>query len=333
MKKNLFVTACLCFALSGYAQTTLSKREVMERFLNGTLEKSYAPAAFFMHFGKEAKTGDAAVNSHIRYFVSTGMDIVKVQFEQGYGRIKIDKAEDWEQIRPLPDDFFAPTLKVIEDIVNIAGHEAIILPTIYSPFQMLVQTVGTQTVMKYAKEDPQRVTQAMEIFTNALIRFAKDCKALGADGFYTPTQGGEQKFYNVPHFFESFVKPYDLKVMNECNLGTRCNILHICDYEGTYDDLTRFADYPGQIVNTPNIVNGKHFTLKDGEKLFKRIVMGGLERKKTIHAGNPEEVKAEVLQLKRDYKGRLIVGAECTIRPDTPMENIRTAIRTAHGVE
>ena len=70
------------------------------------------------------------------------MDIVKVQFEQGYGRIRIEKPEDWDQIKPLPDDFFAPTLEVIDNIVKVAGHDAMVLPTIYSPFQMLVQTVG-----------------------------------------------------------------------------------------------------------------------------------------------------------------------------------------------
>lgn len=331
MKSKFLLAAGLCIALSGQAQTMLTKREIMEHFLNGTLEGNYAPAAFFMHFGKDAKTGTPAVNSHLRYFLSTGMDILKVQFEQGYGRIKIEKPDDWEQIKPLPDDFFAPTLAVIEDIMKVAGHEAMVLPTIYSPFQMLVQTVGAANVTKYAKEEPQRVTKAMEIFSDALIKFAKDAKSLGVDGFYTPTQGGEEKFYSVPDFFNRFVKPYDLKVMEECNKGTSCNILHICDYEGTYDDLTKFADYPGQIVNTPNIVNGNPFTLKDGEQMFNRIVMGGLERKKTIHDGTPEDVKAAVLKIKEDFNGRLVVGAECTIKPDTPIENIRSAIRTAHG--
>ena len=265
----------------------------MERFLDGTLTSDYAPAAFFMHFGKDAKVGEGVVNSHLKYFVSTGMDFVKVQFEQGYGRTKIENPEDWQKIQPLPEDFFAPTLDVIRNIVDAMGHEAMVLPTIYSPFQMLVQTVGATTLMEYAEKDPEQITRAMNIFTDALIGFSKDCNALGVDGFYTPTQGGEEKFYVVPGFFEKFVKPYDLKVMQECNKDTKCNILHICDYEGTYDDLTRYADYPGQIVNTPNVVNGQPFTLQDGEKLFKRIVMGGLDRKQTINKGTPEEVRAE----------------------------------------
>ena len=94
MKSKFLIAAGLCMALAAQAQTGLSKRDIMDRFLDGTLDGNYAPAAFFMHFGKDAKTGDAAVNAHLRYFLSTGMDIVKVQFEQGYGRIRIEKPED-----------------------------------------------------------------------------------------------------------------------------------------------------------------------------------------------------------------------------------------------
>ena len=65
--------------------------------------------------------------------------------------------------------------------------------------------------------------------------------------------------------------------------------------------------------------------------MFNRIVMGGLERKKTIHDGTPEEVAEAVRKVKSGYTDPLVVGAECTIKPDTPIENIRATIDTAHG--
>ncbi|WP_294618475.1 uroporphyrinogen decarboxylase family protein [uncultured Bacteroides sp.] len=330
--RNLFFIL-LCIATLATAQTPTNKREVMQQFLNGTLDKSYVPSAFFMHFGKDAKIGENAINAHLRYFLLTGMDFVKIQFEQGYGRIKIEKAEDWDKIRPLPNDFFAPTLNVVKGIYDIAGTDAMVLPTVYSPFQMLIQTVGAKTVVAYADKEPERIKQALEYFTDALIGYVKACKQIGVDGFYTPTQGGEQKFYEVPGFFDTFVKPYDLKVMKECNTDTKLNILHICDYEGSYDDLTRFTSYPGQIVNAPIEVNGKPFSLKDCERLFKRPVMGGLYRKGTILEGSKEQVAKEVKTLKHDLAGkRFILGADCTVLPKTPMDNIRTAIQTSHHI-
>lgn len=329
MKKLFFILLCITTLVQ--AQIPTNKREVMQQFLDGTLDKSYIPCAFFMHFGKDAKVGDNAINAHLRYFLSTGMDFVKIQFEQGYGRVRIEKAEDWDLIKPLPTDFFKPTLDIVKGIYDIVGTNAMVLPTVYSPFQMLIQSVGAKTVVAYATKEPERIKRALEYFTEALIGYVKACKEIGVDGFYTPTQGGEQKFYGTADFFETFVKPYDLRVMKECNTNTKLNILHICDYEGSYDNLTRFISYPGQIVNAPIEVNGKPFSLQDCERLFKRPVMGGLYRKGTILEGTVNEVIQEVNTLKHDLIGkRFILGADCTILPKTPMDNVRAAIQTSH---
>ena len=228
MKRLLFTL--FCFATLAQAQIPTNKREIMQQFLSGTLDEEYVPAAFFMHFGKDARIGEKAIDAHLRYFLSTGTDFVKIQFEQGYGRIRIEKSEDWEQIKPLPADFFTPTLEIVKGIYDIAGANTMILPTVYSPFQMLIQSVGAKTVMAYAQTEPERVKKALEYFTEAIIRYVIACKNVGVDGFYTPTQGGESKFYIIPGFFETFVKPYDIRVMQECNDGTLFNILHICDF-------------------------------------------------------------------------------------------------------
>jgi len=329
--KNVFLPLLfLCSAFCIQAQVSINKREIMERFLEGKLDRSYTPAAFFMHFDKNAREGEAAVNSHINYFVSTDMDFVKVQFEQGYGRRKIERSEDWSQIQPFDVSFFQPTLDIVKGIYETVGHDAMVIPTVYSPFQMLIQCVGAKTVVKYAQEEPERVIKALDIFSDAILLYVEACKEIGVDGFYTPTQGGEMKFYEVPGFFEFFVKPYDLKVMKACNKDTRLNILHICDYEGTYDELNRFADYPGQIVNTPIHLNGKAFSLEDGRKLFGRTVMGGLNRKGIISNGSPDEVKREVEKIKKEFTYPFILGAECTIAPTTPIQNIRSAIKAGH---
>ena len=78
----------------------------------------------------------------------------------------------------------------------------------------------------------------------------------------------------IPGFFEEQIKPFDLQIMNLCQKDSKLTILHICDWEGTYDDLTRYVDYPGDIVNTPLVLNGTPFTVADGEKLFKRPKIG-----------------------------------------------------------
>jgi uroporphyrinogen decarboxylase len=135
----------------------------------------------------------------------------------------------------------------------------------------------------------------------------------------------------IPGFFENFIRPYDLAVMEECNRDTRMNILHICNWEGPYDDLTRYKDYPAQIVNTPMDLNGVPFTLKDGIELFGRPVLGGFDRKGALNTLSEDEVAAETHAiLKSAPAGRVMIGADCTVG-SAPLANIQAAVAAAHG--
>lgn len=307
----------------------VSRRDIMKQVLEGKTFENYVPAVFFMHF--PARVGRDAIYYHVRHLNRTGCDLLKIQFEQHQPNIKIETVSDWQKIQPLPRDFYAPTLEVVKEVFDIVGEEAMVLPTVYSAFQTLRMQIGIPAVIKWAKESPDEMLRALRIYNEALLNFVRDCKALGIDGFFMPTQGGENIYNEVPNFFERFVSPFDMELMKECTTGTHCNILHICDWEGPYDSLDRFLNYPGEIVNTPNVVAGKAYTSQDAAKQFNRIILGGLERKGVINKGTPEEVTAEVEKLLQSRPEHYILGAECTIDNKTNIENIRAAIRVAHG--
>ena len=57
----LFVSACS----SQTADTSIpsDKKEIMDRFVAGTLDPSYVPALFFGHFGGDQKLGEGAVKA------------------------------------------------------------------------------------------------------------------------------------------------------------------------------------------------------------------------------------------------------------------------------
>ena len=56
-----------------------SKRDLMLQVLDMSETPNYIPAGFFMHFGVQ---GDAAIKAHLDYFRTTGMDFVKIQFDE-----------------------------------------------------------------------------------------------------------------------------------------------------------------------------------------------------------------------------------------------------------
>ena len=316
---------------SGKSSIPANKKEVMDRFVAGTLDPSYAPAAFFIHFGRGKTVGEAAVQAQLEYLVASDMDILKVQFEQFVPRVRgLDTDEGWDSFEPIPVDFYRPTLEIITRLQQVAGRSVYVLPTIYNTYQVAQQGLTFRGIVEGAKNHPQQLKKMLDSYSDALVWLIKECKAIGVEGFYLPTQGGETKFYDIPGFFDTFIKPYDLKVMGEANNGTKMNILHICDWEGTYDDLAKFADYPGQIVNTPMVVDGQPFSLEDGVKLFKRPVLGGFNRQTEILSAPESQIAAMVKDiLATGPKGKVMIGADCTVS-EAPIGNIQTAVYTAH---
>ena len=321
----LGLTTLLCASCSPRIPDT--KKGVMDAFVAGKLDPSYAPAAFFIHFGRDEKVGDPAVQAHLKYFHESGMDILKVQFEQTVPRIPELEEGAFEFI---PEDFYAPTLEIIAKLQEAEGKDTYVLPTLYSPYQVAHHSLGEARIKAAAVERPELLKAVFDSYKDALIWLAKECKAIGILGFYMCTQGGEMTFNEVPGFFDTFVRPYDMAVMGECTRDTKMNILHICNWEGPYDDLTRYKDYPAQIVNTPMDLNGVPFTLKDGVALFGRPVLGGFDRKGEFNTLSAEEVAAATREIVQAAPGRVMVGADCTVG-SAPLANIQAAVAAAHG--
>ncbi len=310
-----------------------SKRDLMMQVLDKSGTPNYIPAGFFLHFPPAQRTGDAAIKAHLDYFRATGMDFVKIQFEQSYPRItEVQRAADWAKIPVLAEDWFEPSLYVIKGLVKAAKPEALILPTMYSPYQMAKQAVPKEMLLKHVQEDPEAVSRGMENITLSVMNYVRAATRAGVDGFYTCSQGGEANAVADRALFNRLIKNYDMLIQKEVAQLTPVNILHVCDYEGAYAEFgPRFQDYPGQIVNVPLAAEGKPLSLGQAADLFNRPVMGGIDRHGVLSTGTPAEVKKAVELVLKEAPTHVILGANCTVRTDIPIQNLQTAIQTAHA--
>jgi uroporphyrinogen decarboxylase len=310
----------------------MNKRDLVLGLLDPGRSRTTVPAAFFLHFDASCHFGRAAVEKHLEFFHATGMDFVKIQYEITFPRLPgIDRPSDWAGIPLYGEEFFAPQLEVVEGIVRAVAAEAVVVVTLYSPFMCACQAVGEENVLRHSREDPAAVAAGMEIVTRSLMTFVNACIGLGVDGFYHSTQGGESHRLADRALFDRLVRPFDLVVMREAERCCRFNILHVCDYAGGYDDLSRFAGYPGHIVSCPLTVGGRRLPLAEAQRLFDRPVMGGLDRHGAIATGSEREIRADVEATLRDAPERFVLGADCTVPADTPWENLRIAIEAAHA--
>jgi uroporphyrinogen decarboxylase len=109
------------------------------------------------------------------------------------------------------------------------------------------------------------------------------------------------------------------------------NILHVCDFEAPYADLTPFLDYPGHLVNSPLHVGERTLTAQEAAALFGRPFMGGLDRKGTLSTGTTEQVRAEAERVLAGRPEMFVLAADCTVPGDTSWENLKAAVDAAHG--
>ena len=307
-----------------------SKRDLMMQVLDMSGIPNYIPAGFFMHFGVK---GDAAIKAHLDYFHATGLDFVKIQFdEQGLPKNdQIKTAKDWSMMPILPEKWFEPALYLLKSLIKEAKSEALILQTLYSPYQMAKQAIPWELLVEHVKEDAESVCRGMENITLSIMNFVHAAARLGVDGFYTCTQGGETNRVADQSLFNRTIKNYDMILYKEVSQLVPFNILHICDYEGSYEGFaSRFHDYPGQVVNVPLTADQKPLSLLQASEIFKRPVMGGLDRHGILTTGTPEEIKKVTMEALKNAPANVILSGNCTVDRKIPIENLKAAINTAH---
>ena len=309
----------------------MNKRDLLFSVIDPRAKPAYIPAAFFLHFDPAYHQGQPAVAKHLEYFHYTGMDFVKIQFELSFPRLTdIQRPADWAKLPFFKLDHYKPMLKVVEGLVNAAKKEAPVILTLYSPFMIINDMTGSETATHLLQENPDAYRGAIGRMTESLLQFVRACIKLGLDGFYHSTQGREATRLADPTLFETCIRPYDLMIMSEINRACPFNILHVCDYDAPYDDLTKFADYPGHVVNTSLDLAGREVTAREVARLFGRPFMGGLERLGIVSQGTPEQIRAAVNAAIAAAPERYILGADCTVPAQTSWDNLRLAIQIAH---
>ena len=221
----------------------MNKRERMLDLIDDKAHAGYTPAAFFLHFGTRYQEGQAAIDRHLQFFRHTGMDFVKIQFEQEMAHYPIQSPADWARAPRFTEDDFEPTRRVVKGLVEAAGREALVVLTVYSPFMWASHLAGDDILQQDMREHPVEAELGLEISTENVLTLVRVAKRAGVDGFYVSTQGGEAFRFGGEGLFERVVKPTDLAVWDEIE-SCPFNILHVCDYEGAYDDLTPFLGLP-----------------------------------------------------------------------------------------
>lgn len=342
LKSSLAIIALAAFSTAANAQTYFdyNKRELLWQVLDQSRANDYVPVFFNIHF--PAKEGQKAVQSHIDWYKTTHVDFVNVKYEYFPEIQAVSSPKDWKNIKPFAPETWEEQLNVVRQLKRELGNEALIIPTVFSPLRVLIQTAGSQLssdregrrhFVELIKQDPKAIKPALESVTQSLLYYIREARKAGADGFYISSQGDDLEEFG-DGVFADIIKPFDRQLSDLAAKIAPFNILHICESGGhfTPETFNDYLDYPGSVINPPlHNWKDKSISLADISKLFKRPVLGGLNnRSQALKDGDIKALKAEIDEILKDAPANFIFGADDSVFNDVDQEVLRKIVDYIH---
>lgn len=320
------------------------------RVLNAMNKKEvdHVPVGFWFHFAGENAAGDACVEAHLKYYRETDLDFVKIMCDNyfSYPLPPIKSVQDWKKLKPLDADhpFIREQVMRAKAIVEAIGAERCVFYNVFAPFSSLRFGAGTvglsdADVMACIREDKNAVMQALDVIaqSNALLSELLITEA-GCDGVYFCVQGGEYDRF-IPEDYRKIIAPSDLYVLEHANRFSDNNILHMCGWAGSKNQLSLWQDYPAKVFNWAVFVEG--MDLEEGRYFAGgRTVLGGFEthwndheQRGVIYTATKEELQKYTRDLILNYgKCGLMLGGDCTIDSRLDWERIRWVVEAARSI-
>ncbi|MDO5027002.1 MAG: uroporphyrinogen decarboxylase family protein [Tissierellia bacterium] len=167
-------------------------------------------------------------------------------------------------------------------------------------------------ILKFMEENPLAVKDLVMKVSKAVVDFNKRLfEEAKIDGIYFSVNNQNSFFSNDT--YREIITPGDKLILDQANLLSDMNLLHICGYRGKANDLSTFKDYPAAAYNWA--VHAEGVSLSEGKKIFNgKPVFGGFDQAGIIAKGSKEEIEKEVFRI-LDESGQIgiMLGADCTL--------------------
>ncbi len=297
----------------------------------------YVPAGFWLHFPEDCRETEKCIQAHLDFFEQTGTGIMKIMNENLVPcDVPIKNGSDWKNIKPFNRNskFITDQIEIVKRILDKTHDKGVTLLTVHGIVASSWHArggsdgygTGSQLLVDHLRQDHDAVHQGYEVISDALAILTEEAIAAGVDGIYYAALGGESYLYNEEEF-ETYVKPFDLKILEAAKKRTGFNVLHVCKDRL---NLARYQDYPADVINWG--VYEQNLSLEEGKKLFPNMaILGGLDdRAGVLVDGTAQEIEKEVYGiLDRMGTRKFLLGADCTLPTEIPYANIRAAVEAA----
>lgn len=300
------------------------------------------PVALWRHFPVDDQNPDDLAEAHIEYQRVYDFDLVKVtpassfctkdwgvqdewrgasEGTRDYTVRAIYHPEDWARLPVLDPEkgYLGGQLACLRQITSTLGPDVPVIQTIFSPLAQAKNLVGGGNLLVHLRQYPDLVKPGLMTIAESTRAFIQAASQTGIAGIFYAVQHAQYHLL-TPLEYQSFGSAYDLLVLEPAQ-ELWLNMLHLHG-ENIMFDL--FVDYPVSILNWHDQDTAPD--LAEGQKRFRGVVCGGLQRERTMVLGNPEQVEAEARKaIQATRARRFILGTGCVVPITAPRANLLAA--------
>ncbi|MFA6905170.1 MAG: uroporphyrinogen decarboxylase family protein [Sphaerochaeta sp.] len=335
----------------------MGRRQLVLDVLDGK-ETDSVPVGFWFHFlqGEDLIKGlsdptvvERNIQGHLDFVRAFQPDIVKIMSDgfflypnQSLSHVR--SAKDLYQAKSIGEDhpWITRQIDLVRRLTSAFGNESFTLYNIFGPattLRFLLEDLygdGTKSLASYILEDKKAVAHALSVIAADLAVLAQAVVVQGkADGIYLSVQAVQDQNINE-QLYKEIIEPAETFVLEKANETSRYNVLHICGYQNSRNNLASYRDYPATAVNWA--VTVEQVSLKEGKRLFPgKTVIGGFSNTEEgiLFSGTKQEIQKYTHAILEGigHEG-VILGADCTIPPHTDLEHlnwVRDAVKTYIG--
>jgi uroporphyrinogen decarboxylase len=325
----------------------MSKFELLKQTLLGNLEE-HIPISIWKHHPELDRTPEGLAEEEIAFHREFDHDLMKISFHGRYpvvdwgcvavydgaisGSTKcqnyiIQEASDWEILEPLDvnDGEFGKQIRAVELLHKYAQDKVPTLATVFDA-PMVADKLSEKSLIDYMETNPEVIETVLEMINGVMIDFSKAVLEAGADGLFIASQHSTHNAVSDEQY-QKFVYPFDFKMIEKLRGKAKFIIMHLHAREE--NEEIRYE----KIAKTPG-VDGLNWedqnaslTLKQGKKLARKAVFGGIDHNGVFRSGSADDAKEQILNALREAGLRqTVVAPGCVITVDTPQENIHAVV-------
>ncbi len=318
----------------------MNKRERVTAAFRGQ-ETDHVPVCMWQHVPEKYwHDDDSFARFQADFLKATDVDFMKLSGDKYFGWpdpvLKgIERAEQLYQISPLGADhpYIRGQIERTKKVVRALEGECPAIYLIFVPLSYIRLQIGYPMMMKLMRENPEAMKYACNVVAEDVKLLVRGIiQEAGADGIFYSVQNGEENRFTYDEY-RDWVTPSDKLVLDYANSLSDMNAIHFCAWEEIPNRLSVWADYKAPVISWSRYMD--IMDIQEAKRHFGTTVWGGFDNRSGtfLYTAGREEIEKETEKLiQQGGKSGYIVGADCSIHNELPVEKIRWVVDAARSI-